>query len=155
MEATNDRFDFRIGACVHLQDGLGGLLQKVVVDPYTRRVTDLVVDKGFLQKTDRVIPVTPVEQVTLGRGITLTIDSRQLHHYPEYLEEAFTEPVGGWTPHFQYPYDQVYQWLPGYGLYENQEMYVPLLQCLVHKGIRSNHEVILERQPLCATDGAS
>ena len=84
-----NRFDFRIGARVHLQDGPGGLLQKVVVDPYTRRVTDLVTEKGFLQKKDRVIPVTLVEVVT-PEQITLTLYSRQLRHYPEYQEEAFT-----------------------------------------------------------------
>lgn len=84
-------FDFHIGAQVHCTDGHCGKLVKVVVDPTTQRVTDLIVEKGFLLKHDRVLPVSVVERAT-EKDIFLNIRSNELERYGEYREYYIKEP---------------------------------------------------------------
>jgi osmotically-inducible protein OsmY len=84
-------FDLNIGAKVHCQDGEGGRLTKVVLDPQTSQVSDLIVEKGFLFKKDRVIPIAAVRQAT-AQDIYLSILSQDLEQYPEYKVIELEEP---------------------------------------------------------------
>ena len=77
------KYDYSIGAPVYCRDGDCGRLHKVVVDPNTRQVTDLIVKRGFLLTIDRVLPVDVVERAA-GEGIYLSISSEALDNYPEY-----------------------------------------------------------------------
>jgi sporulation protein YlmC with PRC-barrel domain len=53
---------FKKGAEVFSSDGEKiGTLNRVVIDPRTREVSNLVVEKGFLFKTDKVVPITLVD----------------------------------------------------------------------------------------------
>lgn len=85
-------FDFHMGASVHCTDGRCGKLVKLVVDPQSQQITDLIVEKGFLLKQDRVLPVATVERVTPD-DIYLTIHSDSLGDYAEYKEVTVEEPI--------------------------------------------------------------
>lgn len=87
-------FDFKIGAAVHCSDGRCGKLTKVIVDPETLKVTDLVVEKGFLLKHGRIFPVSTVEEAT-DEGIRLNIRSDDLQNYREYQEVEYEAPLAG------------------------------------------------------------
>lgn len=84
-------FDFRIGARVHCTDGPYGKLVKIVVDPKTQQVTDLVVEKGLLLKKDQVLPVSVVTSAT-ENDIYLDVSSDDVSSFPEYREVTVTEP---------------------------------------------------------------
>jgi hypothetical protein len=62
------------------------------MDPHTQRVTDLIVERGFLLTTDRVLPADVVERAT-REGIYLSISSEELGGYPEYRAVEFEEPA--------------------------------------------------------------
>ncbi|MBI3941753.1 MAG: BON domain-containing protein [Chloroflexi bacterium] len=83
--------DFHIGAKVQCKDGQCGTLNKVIVNPDTAEVTDIVVEKGFLLKDDLVVPVTAVESAD-GEEVRLSIDSEQLKEHPVYNATQFTIP---------------------------------------------------------------
>jgi uncharacterized protein YrrD len=85
-------FDFRMGAQVHCTDGRCGKLVKLVFDPQTQQVTDLIVEKGFLLKKDRVLPLATVERVSAD-DIYLNIPSENLKDYEEYNEVTVQEPA--------------------------------------------------------------
>jgi uncharacterized protein YrrD len=50
-----------------------GILDRVVIDPRTGRITDIVVRRGFLLVTDKVVPVGLVQSATRDRIILLPI----------------------------------------------------------------------------------
>ncbi|MCD6291625.1 MAG: BON domain-containing protein [Anaerolineae bacterium] len=133
---------FKIGADVYCTDGRAGRLVKVVVDPHTRRVTDLIVEKGFLQKKDRVIPVDVVSEANEER-IQLSISSRELTHYPVYRVEEFTVPAPGWDSRLGYSSDEVLHWELRYGdLAVPAVEFRPMIRQRVQKGIDPNETVI-------------
>lgn len=80
---------FKLGADVYCLDSKVGTLVKLVVDPHTRRISDLVIERGLVRKKDRVVPVELVESVSDDR-IQFTITSNELANYPEYKELEFT-----------------------------------------------------------------
>ena len=86
---------FKIGANVYTTDGPAGKLMKVVIDPDTERVTHLVVEKGFLQKTDRVVPIDALGE-TADDGLHLTLSTAALEQYPQFRESEFRVPDAGW-----------------------------------------------------------
>jgi ribosomal 30S subunit maturation factor RimM len=79
---------FKIGAKVYTTDGEAGKLMKVVIDPDTERVTHLIVERGFLQKIDRVVPFEAVDNVT-DEGIRLKVSTAELEQFPRYRGSHF------------------------------------------------------------------
>jgi osmotically-inducible protein OsmY len=135
------KFDFDIGTEVHCQDGQCGKLRKVVLDPHTQRVTDLIVERGFLLTTDRVVPVRLVEQAT-REGIMLSISSQALSEYPEYRVLEFEEPA----PEVQsghYDRRDIRCWTQGYTM-ACREPVVPMVRRQVHEGV-SPYRAVIER----------
>ncbi len=134
---------FKIGADVYCVDGRAGRLVKIVVDPHTRRVTDLIVEKGFLQKKDRVIPTDVVESAD-EEAIRLRITSRELANYPEYREEEFVVPAPDWKPGPGYRSEDVLHWYLryGYGVPPLTTEIRPMMRQRVQKGIDPNETVI-------------
>ncbi len=132
---------YKIGADVYCTDGRAGRLVKVVVDPHTRRVTDLIVEKGFLQKEDRVIPVEVVSDATDER-IQLRISSRELSNYPIYRVEEFEVPAPDWRPSKGYGADEIVFWSLPYGLAVSMNDVRPMIRQRVQKGIDPNETVI-------------
>ena len=86
--------NLNIGATVRCQDGACGRLDKVVIDVHTQRITDLVVKKGLLLSTDRVIPIDKVEHAD-AEEVRLSLSAGELAEYPEYREIEYTEPSPG------------------------------------------------------------
>jgi osmotically-inducible protein OsmY len=85
----------RIGAPVYARDGRYGTLDKVVADPYTRRVTHLIVRQGWLLTEDRVVPIERVARAE-PNGIYLDGTAAELDAFPAYREERFVSPTEDW-----------------------------------------------------------
>jgi uncharacterized protein YrrD len=145
MEAKVTELDFSIGARVHCNDGDCGRLSKVVVDPFTHRVTDLIVERGFLLTTDRVLPIDQIDR-TAEDNIYLKLSGKELQAYPEYREVQFREPApdvkaGAYSP------GDVRCWQEPYRLACDTAV-VPMVRRRVHEGISSELEVIERGTPV-------
>lgn len=139
------KFDFHVGAQVHCTDGECGRLHKVVVDPHTQRVTDLVVERGFVLPTDRVLPADLVERTRNG-DVYLGITENALKTYPEYREVEFTEPAPG-VKAGHYNKDDVRCWQNAYRL-ACSEPVIPLVKKKVHVGVDADLAVIERGTPV-------
>ena len=136
---------FVIGARVYCTDGDCGRLSMVVVDPHTQRVTDLIVEKGFLLTTDRVLPIDRVDRAS-AEGIYLTLAGEDLEDYPEYREFEFKEPA----PDFQaggYDLGNVRCWQNRYNL-ACEEPVIPMVRKRVREGVSSELAVIERGTPV-------
>jgi osmotically-inducible protein OsmY/sporulation protein YlmC with PRC-barrel domain len=132
---------FRIGAPVLALDGRAGHLSKVVIDPNTRRVTHLVIHRGFLLDEDRVVPVEFVERAT-PEGIFLHLTSREVARQPRYQEERFIGPPADWEPLPGYLATDVLFWgLPYGGV---TPPILPVVEYTIRQGI-PERTVVLER----------
>jgi uncharacterized protein YrrD len=143
---------FTIGARVHCQDGRCGVLHKVVLDPHTHRLTDLVVEKGFLQRQDRVLPVSLVKTAT-AEDIYLTLGSAELVNYPEYREVEFEQPAPGWEPGSRYRREDSLHWSTYYGLPDYADPLIPMIRKRVKQGIKSDLAVIGRDTPVRTIGG--
>lgn len=92
---------FKEGANVYTAEGEQvGEIVRVVIDPRTNEVTHLVVEKGFLFVTDRVVPIALVDTATAER-VVLREDVEDLESLPRF-EQAHYVPVeeledAGWA----------------------------------------------------------
>lgn len=104
---------FKEGAKVYSADGERvGTVNGVVLEPDTKEVTNLLVQKGFLFKEDRVVPVSLVGPATEER-VTLRQDADDLDELPlfeeaDYVGADLGTVLGarsvGWTrPLYWYP----------------------------------------------------
>jgi osmotically-inducible protein OsmY len=136
---------------VNCQDGRCGKLHKVVLDPHTQRVVDLIVERGFLLTTDRVVPVDLVEQAT-RESIMLSISSQAMSEYPEYRVLEFEEPAPEAQSEY---YDQgdIRCWAGQYRM-ACQEPVVPMVRRQVHEGVPPNQAVIERGTPVWNKDGS-
>jgi osmotically-inducible protein OsmY/sporulation protein YlmC with PRC-barrel domain len=132
---------FRIGAPVFALDGRTGHLDKVVIDPHTRRVTHLVIHRGFLLDEDRVVPVELVERATPD-GIFLHLTSQELTRQPLYREERFVGPPPDWEPLPEYLATDVRFWGSPYG--GVAPPILPLVEYTIRHGI-PERTIVLER----------
>jgi uncharacterized protein YrrD len=130
-----------IGARIHFRDGAGGTLHKVVVDPETKQVTDLVVVKGFLQQHDYVIPLAVVEQATEDE-IYVALDTRELESYPQYREIEFEAPVEKVVHENFCAREHELVWNPSAGLIDVSRTPVPVIRRRLAEGIPFGEEVI-------------
>ncbi|HEX6386047.1 MAG TPA: BON domain-containing protein [Anaerolineae bacterium] len=129
-----NEFDFNIGAQVHCQDGKCGKLAKVVVNPETLQVTDLIVEEGFLLKRARVFPISVVETAT-AEEIHLSINSDELGNFREYREVEYEAPAPGGNASFQEPYA---------GMPLNVSK-VPMVREKVREGISSDELIVVQQ----------
>jgi uncharacterized protein YrrD len=127
---------FKLTAPIHCRDGRVGNLHRVVIDPSTHRVVDLVVERGFLRKQDRVIPVSVVEGATLD-DIYLTIDSEQLSEHPAYREVDYELPASGWQLNTGSRREQMYVWYSYSGI-STEYAAVPKIHYHIPVGIPSD-----------------
>lgn len=65
-----------------------GEIDRVVIDPRTREVTHLVVEKGFLFTEDRVVPLSLVGPAT-GDKVVLREDAGDLDQLPHFRESYY------------------------------------------------------------------
>ena len=89
--------EFQAKANVYAANGdKAGVLDRVVIDPRTREVTHLVVQKGTLFRSDKVVPVTMVAEAVKDH-ITLTADAGQPDNLPDFTEEHYVQVGEEWT----------------------------------------------------------
>jgi uncharacterized protein YrrD len=84
--------EFKQGAEVLSSDGQTvGTLKRVVLDPKTKKVAYLVVEKGFLFTEDKVIPIDFIKKVT-EKSIELKADKSKLDKLNKF-EETHYVPI--------------------------------------------------------------
>jgi uncharacterized protein YrrD len=84
---------FKKGAEVFSGEGEKiGTLSRVVIDPRTREVSSLVVEKGLLFKTDKVIPVTLVDLEIEDRIVLKKTNQDILEDFPDF-ETTYYVPL--------------------------------------------------------------
>ncbi|MGD2057508.1 MAG: PRC-barrel domain-containing protein [Anaerolineales bacterium] len=67
-----------------------GQLERVVIDPRTRSVSHIVIEKGFLFTEQRVIPVNLVESAEEDQ-ILLRLEAENLNDLPEFVETNYIQ----------------------------------------------------------------
>lgn len=77
--------DLNFGTQVYCRDGKCGKLARLAVDPDLRRVTDLIVEEGFLRRRARVLPLESVSSVS-DDGVQLTCARQDLDTFPDFQE---------------------------------------------------------------------
>lgn len=81
--------DFQAGAHVYTADGQRlGDLERVVIDPRSKQVTDLVVGKGLLLKEQKVIPSDMIQSAS-GDRIQLSVYGGKWEDLPTYDEHYY------------------------------------------------------------------
>ena len=68
-----------------------GLLDRVVLDPESKKVSHIIVTKGILLSTSKVIPISYVDLD--GDRITLTENAMELEDLPDFVETSFISTV--------------------------------------------------------------
>ena len=142
--------DFDIGAEVFCSDGRCGKLMRVVIDPATDNVTDLIVGKGFLQRKDRVVPVSAVAGAA-GDAIHLNLASRDVKALPEYREIEFRVPAAGWESS-RYKPENVRYWMTNYGGIADVAV-VPARKQRLHTGVSFDLRVVGSGTPVHDAEG--
>lgn len=99
---TGAALDVKIGAHAECSDGSAGRVTKLVVEPGSKRVTDLVVEHGLLLHHAVVVPVGDVVGAE-GDTVLLTLSLVQLKALPEYAEIDFAIPDADWAERHGYP----------------------------------------------------
>src|ERR1051325_7291461 len=94
-----------------------GKINRFVLDPASNEVTHIVVEKGWLLPTDKVIPIAMINSATEER-VVLDKDIRDFDELPPFEETHFVElseadriPPGQLT----YRYAPAYYWYPPSG----------------------------------------
>jgi len=127
---------FKQGTHVYTSDGRdAGTVDRVVLDPQTNQVTDLVVRKGWLFIEDKVVPIEMVASAAENR-VTLRQTESDLQKLPKYEETYYVRAAeedlhnGNGTPRVSEDYPEpVYSYPPvgatwwGVGAYND---YMPI-----------------------------
>lgn len=80
---------FKQGTAVFTQDGKeAGHIDRVVIDPRTKRATHIVVRKGILFTEDKVVPIKLVATGQVEQ-IVLKADTDKLNQLPSYVETHY------------------------------------------------------------------
>lgn len=80
---------FSQGARVVTLDGKGaGHIDRVVLEPKTKEITHLVIQRGLLQKDDKVVPISAITPGREGE-VTLHLKSTELEFLPAFKEEQY------------------------------------------------------------------
>jgi osmotically-inducible protein OsmY/sporulation protein YlmC with PRC-barrel domain len=138
---TETDLTFRIGSTVRCHDGKCGELEKVVIDPHTRRVTALVVAKGLLFPDKRVVPVSIVQEAE--PDIVLDMDADDLAELPAYEERVYEKPPEGWETSTQIPTSDMIMPIMPWTVVQGQTLR-PIIRYQVHQGV-PKEDVVVER----------
>jgi hypothetical protein len=126
---------------VHFQDGAQGTLYRMVVQPATCQVTDLVVRRGILRKHMWVLPIALVNFVN-SDGVFVAINSTQLDAYPAYREYDREVPIPNFDKEPQNPSLRMIIWMPHYGLFEESRPFTAVIPMHIREGIPTNLKAI-------------
>ncbi|HMM43796.1 MAG TPA: PRC-barrel domain-containing protein [Thermomicrobiales bacterium] len=82
--------NIRLGVPVVLQDGTEiGRVDRIVVAPETESLLELVVQKGFLLREDRIVDEGLIERIDEDGRVVLRLDPEQVHDLPPYIAQAY------------------------------------------------------------------
>jgi len=85
--------EFRKGTEVFTADGeKAGEIERVVIDPRTKRVTHVVIEKGFLFTESRVLPIEVIDHADADRVVLSPRVDEDLDAWPVF-EETYTIPL--------------------------------------------------------------
>src|SRR5690606_12509457 len=85
--------EFREGTEVFTVGGeKAGEIERVVIDPRTKQVTHVVVEKGFLFTENRVLPIEVIESADADRVVLSAKVDEDLDAWPIF-EETYTLPL--------------------------------------------------------------
>jgi uncharacterized protein YrrD len=105
-----------------------GLLDRVVLDPETKQVSHIVVEKGIIFSTSKVIPISYVNLG--GERITLTEDAMELEDLPDFIETSYISTTQANDPEqivdaiYFYPPQHVAWWRTGGRIWYPKQRYV-------------------------------
>ncbi len=139
--------ELKIGATVFCTDGKVGELYRVVIDPETLDVTDLIVREEGLDAPARVVPMDEVADWDES-CVKLAMDRESFRRCREYREEEFvpaTESLG-YTQEEAVIWGTVYQTLP-------PQFYIPVVWERVKEGVPADRPVLRRGLPVFAADG--
>ena len=94
--------DIKIGSPVRCRDGRAGGVIKLVVEPGSKRVTHLVLEKGWKLTHDVAVPIERIERVEDG-WVVLDMSVDELNALPEYAELDYAVPDASWAEQHGYP----------------------------------------------------
>jgi uncharacterized protein YrrD len=81
--------DLNKGASVHTTDGrAAGHIERVVLDPKTKEVTDVVVRKGLLFTRDKVVPIADIHAEP-DQPLVIQLSADKLDELPDYEETKY------------------------------------------------------------------
>ena len=138
--------ELKEGTTVFTWDGKEvGKVSRVILDPSTNEVTHIVVQKGMLLPTDKVVPIEMVRTAT-EEQVLLYENAGDVNQLPPFEESHFistsaqdTNPAGRTS----YPYAPAYYWYPPpAGILATQLMVWDMLP-----GHRSKPGAIFRRTP--------
>jgi len=145
---TKASFDFEMGTEVQCQDGACGKLLKLVADPATKEITHLIVEKGFLLKQDRIIPLDRVERAG-KEGVTLSLSSEELSEFETYQEYAYQMLESGWDGLGNYQEGDIMVYSPRVSPYGTVTgPYLPMLRHVEHRGVPEDETVVEKGTPV-------
>jgi hypothetical protein len=84
-------FDFKFGTVVYGRETTCGHLARLVIEPESRWLTDLIVESGLLFKQSTVVPVFEVEEATTAR-IRLAVECQEMAEFPAFSEMTVEHP---------------------------------------------------------------
>jgi uncharacterized protein YrrD len=100
---------FAKGADVHSAQGERlGTLSRVIIDPNTRKVTHIVVEKGLMFTTNKIIPIDHLDPQNQDK-IVLNSADQDLSHFQDFEEAHYVDldtteyPANDATKSFWYP----------------------------------------------------
>jgi uncharacterized protein YrrD len=118
--------DIRLGMPVVAADGARvGKVDGLVVDPDQNEFLELIVHKGFLLTTDRIIDRNYIDTVT-DEQVTLRIDGEEVDRLPQFSAREYAVAIPPGTAPMMYPAgggtttDQAIYWKAGTGRHELQ-----------------------------------
>jgi uncharacterized protein YrrD len=138
--------DLNIGADIYCSDGRCGKLTHVVIEPRTQRVTDLIVEKGFLQKEDRIVPISAVKDTSDDR-IEVDLCEEDYESLPGYDKKQVRVPATGQGDE-RYETNESLYFMGSYGSIVVSEEIVPRVEHTVHEGVPSQADVLSAGTPV-------
>ncbi len=139
--------ELKIGAAVFCTDGKVGELYRVVLDPETLEVTDIIVREEGLDAPSRVIPMEAVADWDEEK-VELNLSREAFRHHREYREEEFVPATAaeGYAEGEAIIWGSVYQTLP-------PQFYIPVVRERVKEGVPADRPVLRRGLPVFSTDG--
>jgi uncharacterized protein YrrD len=126
-----------------------GNIDRIVIDPDTKEVTNLVVQKGFIFTTDKVVPASLVDSATEER-VNLKQKVDDLDEFPDFVETYYVPLRHGYPTVPVRNMAHSYYWYPPIGWHRGVTTY-ELPNYVVKSGNIQADAVVLEEGTMVFT----